>query len=56
MRCDDLRSRLPGYVSGDLPEAEVGPVDAHLDGCPACREDHESLRALVTADHRESRS
>ena len=22
---------------------------AHLDGCPACREEHESLRALVTA-------
>ena len=20
---------------------------AHLDGCPACREEHESLRALV---------
>jgi anti-sigma factor RsiW len=23
---------------------------AHLEGCPACREEHESLRALLAAD------
>ena len=23
---------------------------AHLEGCPACKEDHESLLALVAAD------
>jgi hypothetical protein len=23
---------------------------AHLDGCPACREEHESLRALVSGE------
>jgi anti-sigma factor RsiW len=22
---------------------------AHLEGCPACREDHESLKALVAS-------
>ncbi len=25
-------------------------VRAHLDGCPACREEHESHRALVRAE------
>jgi hypothetical protein len=27
--------------------AAVPALRAHLDGCPACREEHESLRALV---------
>ena len=27
---------------------------AHVDGCPACREEHESLRALVRQDRSES--
>jgi anti-sigma factor RsiW len=35
----DANARLPG-------------LHAHLAGCPACREDHESLRALVAADRR----
>jgi len=28
----------------------VPGMRAHLDGCPACREDHESLRELVLDD------
>ncbi len=27
---------------------------AHLEGCPACREDHESLRAFVAAERGEA--
>jgi hypothetical protein len=49
--CETCFERLDEYV-----ELEVSGVDAdtaipgmreHLQGCPACREDHESLRALV---------
>jgi anti-sigma factor RsiW len=28
----------------------VPGMRAHLEGCPACREDHESLRELVRSD------
>jgi hypothetical protein len=34
-------------VSGQDADAAVPGLRAHLDGCPACREEHESLRALV---------
>jgi hypothetical protein len=50
-RCFEL---LDEYVELELagaPADERLPgLRAHLEGCPACREDHESLRALVTAD------
>ena len=49
--CDECFARLDEYV--DL-EVQGAPADeripgmrAHLEGCPACREEHESLRALV---------
>ncbi len=37
-------------VAGEDADARVAGMRAHLDGCPACREEHESLRALVLAD------
>jgi hypothetical protein len=52
--CDQCFELLDEYV-----ELEVAGVDAdarlpglrtHLDGCPACREDHESLLALIAAE------
>ena len=39
-------SSLPG---ADADAAFPG-LRAHLDGCPACREEHESLRALVSGE------
>jgi hypothetical protein len=49
--CDECFDQLDGYVElelagGDVDAAFPG-LRAHLDGCPACREEHESLRALV---------
>ena len=42
---------LDRYVDTELtggdPEASVPGMGAHLEGCPACREDHASLRALA---------
>jgi hypothetical protein len=49
--CDECFDRLDEYVELEL---QGEPVDdrlpglrAHLEGCPACREDYESLRAFV---------
>jgi len=51
LSCEECFEHLDRYV-----ELEVGGADAdeaipgmraHLEGCPACREEHESLRALA---------
>ena len=36
-------------LAGEDVDAAIPGLRAHLDGCPACREEHESLRALVAA-------
>jgi hypothetical protein len=50
--CDECFERLDEYVELELggadAEARVPGMGAHLEGCPACREEHESLRALVS--------
>ena len=49
--CDTCFEQLDRYVELELAGADVDTalpgLRAHLDGCPACREEHESLRALV---------
>ena len=47
--CRDWRGALGAAALGGLNPAEEIALRAHLDGCPACREEHESLRALVAA-------
>lgn len=52
--CDECFAMLDVYVDrevlqGDAEEA-MPTLAAHLRGCPACAEDHESLRAFVTSD------
>jgi len=41
--CDECFDRLDEYVEG----RDVPGMGAHLEGCPACREEYESLAALV---------
>jgi hypothetical protein len=52
--CDECFAELDRYVelelAGENADAAVPGLRAHLDGCPACREEHESLRALVGGD------
>ena len=54
LACDACFDLLDEYVELELrgadAEAAVPGMLAHLDGCPACREEHESLRALLAAD------
>jgi hypothetical protein len=49
--CDVCFAELDRYVELELKgldaDAAIPGLRAHLAGCPACREDHESLRALV---------
>ena len=47
--CPVPGSDLLAYAEGELAAARQEAVAAHLEGCPACREDHESLRALVAS-------
>ena len=53
--CDECFARLDEYVelevAGRDADAALPGLRAHLDGCPACREEHESLRALVGDEH-----
>ena len=52
--CDVCFDELDRYVelelAGEDADAAVPGLRAHLDGCPACREEHESLRALVAGE------
>ncbi len=49
--CDACFDELDRYVElevdGQDADAAVPGLGAHLEGCPACREEYESLRALV---------
>jgi hypothetical protein len=52
--CDECFAELDRYVEVELTgadaDAAVPGLRAHLSGCAACREDYESLRALVAGD------
>jgi hypothetical protein len=54
LTCEECFEHLDRYVelelSGEDAEAAVPGMRAHLDGCPACAEDHESLGALLAAE------
>ena len=49
--CDECFERLDEYVDLELQgkpaDDRIPGLRAHLEGCPACREDYESLRAFV---------
>lgn len=49
--CDECFEQLDGYVelelAGSDPDQRFPGLRTHLQGCPACREDHESLLAFV---------
>jgi hypothetical protein len=52
--CDECFDKLDEYVelelSGGNADAAVPGLRAHLAGCPACREEHDCLLALVGGD------
>jgi hypothetical protein len=52
--CDACFDELDRYVeleiTGADADAAIPGLRAHLDGCPACREEHDSLYALVSGE------
>jgi hypothetical protein len=52
--CDECFERLDEYVELELQGAEaddrIPGMRAHLEGCPACHEDYDSLREFVRHD------
>jgi hypothetical protein len=54
LTCEQCFEYLDQFVEAELaaadPEAAVPGMRAHLAGCPACSEDHESLLALVRSE------
>ena len=47
---DELDRFVELEVAGRDADAAIPGLRVHLDGCPACREEHESLRALVDGE------
>jgi hypothetical protein len=56
--CEQCFELLDEYVELELDGADANQrlpgMRAHLEGCPACHEDHESLLAFVSAREGES--
>ena len=52
--CEHCFDVLDEYVDLELrgmdADRAIPGMRAHLEGCPACREEHESLRALAGSD------
>jgi hypothetical protein len=52
--CDVCFDELDRYVELELAgadaDAAIPGLREHLEGCPACRDEHESLRALVAGE------
>ena len=52
--CDECFDQLDRYVEAELARQAVDELfpglRAHLAGCPACAEEHESLRSLLETE------
>jgi hypothetical protein len=57
--CEECFARLDAYVHAELGHADadatVPGMRAHLEGCPACWDDYESLREMVLQQDRPGR-
>jgi RNA polymerase sigma-70 factor, ECF subfamily len=54
LSCEECFEQLDRYVELELAGTDADPtipgMRAHLGGCPACGEDHQSLRALLASE------
>jgi hypothetical protein len=54
LTCEECFEQLDRYVelklAGADADVKVQGMRAHLEGCPACREDHDSLQELIEAE------
>lgn len=56
LTCEECFEKLDRYVELELsaaePEAAIPGMQAHLDGCPACREEHDLLLSYARSEDR----
>ena len=45
--CSDVEVLISGLLDGELPPGEQERLKAHLERCPSCRREYESLRRLT---------
>jgi hypothetical protein len=54
LSCDECFDQLDRYVELERARADadelIPGMHAHLEGCPACHEDYESLLAILASD------
>ena len=54
VNCEVCFAQLDAYVDAEVlgqdADAAVPGMRAHLAGCPACADEHDSLRALASAE------
>jgi hypothetical protein len=54
LSCEECFAQLDPYVEREIAgtdlDAAVPGMRAHLEGCPACQEDHDSLLTLVRSE------
>jgi len=59
LSCEECFDHLDRYVelelAGDDAERRIPGMRAHLAGCPACAEDHESLLAFARQERDDKR-
>ncbi len=49
MKCKHVRQRLWDYIGGTLPPMEREAIEAHLQGCEACRLELKAAQATVVS-------
>lgn len=50
LSCEECFAQLDRYVELALADERVPGMRAHLQGCPACAEDFQSLRDFLASD------
>ena len=54
LTCEECFAELDRYVEFEIAgadaDARIPGMRAHLAGCPACHEDHKSLKALIAGE------
>ena len=55
LSCEECFEQLDRYVelelAGSNADEAIPGMRAHLEGCPACHEDHASLQAFLSSRH-----
>lgn len=48
MKCLEWREKISGYIDREIPDAEIGEVEGHLEACESCRALERRMRAVGT--------